>query len=557
MPAAASHKRPMSPCVTPATRPAARFVRRYQLEHPLPIGPKWVGRWAFGHPSAVRALQATLATVGVAAYAVGMVGVAPWGWLMSGLGMAAGSLRATRSKTGLGAACLLGGVMPVAVSTALGGPIAGLATGAGSAIGAALLGGHLFEKLLATVGCDTASYPYTDKNYAAGRLYHIDDARQGRLVPVLELDARRPHSAGFAHGYLLGPQIRALFDNISHALLAMPNYATTYPRTLAQLRSVLEANEIQEIQGLVLGFNTWAMEAQVARRITFNEVLGVQLLPDMCHFQWERVEQTGGCRPPKAPTKPPPMGCTSLMLRGADGKVTWGRNMDWGAFGECGSMSLPIVWKNHASGHDYAVLGVPGIIGAVTGWNNRGLSLAMNVVGGNTRRVDGVPAALYNRRVLRDAASVAEVANFVAAPQAPRPLGPYHLMVADATDGRCISFYQNLDKSHHVRALNVDPMWCLNWSYPENRWDVFASSARQAELNGYFGAAKALGPILGTDAAALVEGALQLGSTNNFVTLHTLVFDGDCVSMRWSNAFAAQQTPVEIRRDAVFAALQN
>ena len=511
-------------------------------------------RWAFSHPSQVRLLQKATALLGVAANAVGLLAAGPWGWLAQSLGMAVSSPWATQSKAGVGAACLLGGVMPVAVNAVVGGPIAAVATGVGGTLSAALLGGHLFEKLVAKIGCDTATYPYADRQYASSRLYHIRDANTGRPVPVLELNAHVPSSAGFAHGYLLGAQIHALVDNFQHALLGMPNYAATYPRTLAALRAFLHKDEVQEIQGMVIGFNVWAMEAKVARRITFNEVLGVQLLPDMCHFKWEEAEAKARGRrtAPKAPSKPPVMGCTSVMLRNADGKVTWGRNMDWAAFGMCGAMSLPIVWKNHATGHDYAVLGVPGLIGAVTGWNARGLSLAMNVVGGNTRHVAGVPASLYNRRVLREHASVPEMTESMAT-KTYQPLGPYHLILTDADHGHCISFYQNADKRHHVRKLDQAPLWCLNWSYPGNRWDVFSSQGRHNDLNAYFGAAQKLGPVHGEDNKTLIEGALKLGSTNNLITLHSLVFSDKNVSMRWSNGFAADQTPVQIARDAVFS----
>ena len=535
--------------------PTEHFVQTYRHQHPLPLGARAVGRWAFAHPKAVRALQTALASTGAAAYVAGMAGVPPRGWLVSSLGVITGSAGLAKSKLGLKAAGAMGCAVPIVLTTALGGPLCGLATGVGIAMGTVLLGGYLFEKVLATVGYDTATYPYVDRAYAGCRLYHVKDTRCGRPVPVLELNAQRPFSAGFAHGYLLGPQIRSLVDNFQHDLLSMPNYGKSYPATLALLRELLEEDEVLEIRGMVAGFNFWALEAHDTRRVTFDDVLGVQLLPDMCHFRWQHVEQAlnGGHKATPASTQPPVVGCTSVMLRDADGKVVWGRNMDWGAFGKSGAMSLPMVWKNRVSGQDYAVLGIPGLMGAVTGWNASGLSLAMNVVGGHTLSVGGIPAALYNRRVLRDFASVAQVAEHLASPSARAPLGPYHVMVADAEQGRCFSFYQRPDKSHHVRTLYEAPLWCLNWSYPQRLWDAFASAGRQNDLEDYFGAARALGRVSGQDAATLVEGALQLGSTNQFFTLHTLIFHGDTVSMRWDNAFAAQRTPVEISRNCLFS----
>ena len=503
-------------------RETTTFVDTYLATHQDRGGIEWLYSQTFLRPRATRAVQYASCTVGLGTVAYGVATLSPAGLLAmaatTALGawiyhkpavveaMLAAGLAATLGRHTAAAlrdvqhevaAAAVATAAPTLVGAFCHGPLWGLTMGAGAMVAIAGYASRCAQGLLAepTLWPDRSAYDDIS-DLEGGRLFHVTDARTGRAVPVLELDACRPAAAGFAHGFALGKQINQLLPRFRHSLMLQPN-ANDHPRVVAKLCAQLTAAEIAEMRGMADGFNAWAVQAKSDTRLTFEDVVGVQLMPDQCHFQWQLTEQRlradrdGSGAPGLGrataqadnPASTSLWGCTSILYRAADAGIVLGRNMDWPACGEAGSMSLVMVWKDATKRQAFATLGVPAMMGCVTGWNSRGLSLAMNVVGGFTSTVDGVPAAIYNRRMLQTAASTSEVLTTVRDTSAPQPLGPYHMIVGDPTEGHRISFYQGANRSHHIDALSAaEPLWCLNWTYPDNRCDVHNSSARDRDF---------------------------------------------------------------------------
>ena len=449
-------------------------------------------------------------------------------------------------------------------------PAAGLTAAVLTAVAAGLLVTAVaLSKAFTHYGTCAAPVPcHTVKEgvHAGGRLTY-----RGTL-PVLELSVCDPQLAGQAHGYLLGAHIYDLKSNLeflSNTILRKPR-AADLPRTMSQLKQLILPEYWAEMAGIAEGYNRWATEARIKSTMTVEDVALLHLIPDVKHFnsasfeqQLRRAEQAESGRPASvgnllAGLDPAPA-CTSILYKDADGTATLGRNMDWVPFGQGGAKSILIVRPATPGKKATAALGVPGMIGVVTGWNQDKLCLAMNVCPGKTTTTLGMPAILHNRNLLETASTVSEV---VASPE--RPLGAYHLTVMDAKhEGACVSYFQNSDVANyqrvvdtHVRQLDATaPVVTLNWCEPIKKGGFFNSATRYALLNKYFGGAKEriTEPV---DAESLVGNALRLKPyINSWITIHSLVFSSKegTVSIRRDNGYAPSATPTHLDLAEVFA----
>lgn len=186
--------------------------------------------------------------------------------------------------------------------------------------------------------------------------------------------------------------------------------------------------------------------------------------------------------------------------------------------------------RKHTDGrHNTVEVGMPGFVGTLTGMNEKGLSLSMNVCRGDTSQIRGMPASLYNRSCLERCASVAEVDDLVARQS---PLGPYHMTVADPNRAKSIHFYQGPDHEHIKRPLqDTRPLSTLNFRYnPCCSSDVHHSTERQRELDQFFANRE----------GRPLEEALSLPFVNNWLTTHRVVMEPRNCTMRvaFDNAFA-------------------
>lgn len=113
--------------------------------------------------------------------------------------------------------------------------------------------------------------------------------------------------------------------------------------------------------------------------------------------------------------------------------------MDWPSLNIFGSHTFIINRKYAATKLSTVEAGLLGFVGTLTGMNKRGPCLAMNVCSGNTKKIEGMPAAFYNRYCLEHCATVQDVAAKVA--EKP-PLGNYHLSAADKNHATSFHFNQ-------------------------------------------------------------------------------------------------------------------
>jgi hypothetical protein len=208
-------------------------------------------------------------------------------------------------------------------------------------------------------------------------------------------------------------------DYAIHSLGGRPR-ADALKADLARVRNTIPQKYIDEIQGVVDGYNQWVDEQYVWRRpkkLTFDELLLIHLMPDSMYFSPQ--------------SKPNALvGCTALASHRTTGGPTIARNMDWPSFGILGAYSLVIHRQSSRNTRGTVEVGLPGFVGTITGMNDRGLSLVMNVVCGanQSKKIQGMPACFYNRACLESSSSVLGARLFLALN---RPLGPYHLTLAD------------------------------------------------------------------------------------------------------------------------------
>lgn len=395
-----------------------------------------------------------------------------------------------------------------------------------------------------------SNHVFKAATYGVGKLYYQGD------VPILELNSDDPYQAGQAHGFLMGEALDHVlkqFDFIKSfaSLLPHPDQAT---ETLKAIRQTLPQEYIDEMQGIVDGFNQWSKENKWfgGRVVTLDDLLLFHLMPDSLHFTPQQIEERlrgqGGRlgMPPFAPrgNPLPVLGCTVVIDEDKKEGLTFGRNMDWPTFGVFGTYSLIINRKYTSKKLSTVEVGFPGFVGTLTGMNPRGLSLSMNVCSGKTFDIKGMPAAFFNRLCLETCHSVKEVAEKI---EKEAPLGRYHLSVADATAAQSFHLFQGSDKDPHVvrKWQPGQPLITTNCNYPaENKRSLHMHCSREREQiiqDLFLKAKEALSP-QELSISKLVQASLSLPYVNNIITSHRVVMNPRLrkIQVAFDNAFAGQ-----------------
>ncbi len=430
-------------------------------------------------------------------------------------------------------------------------PVIGAAAACGVLIGGAIsiaasVLSWVFLKYITCAGHDMNERSFQVGECPGGRLYYQNN------IPILELTDdpaqtgdQHGYLAGKAHGFLLGSHIYELkkkLDLAVHIVLRQPR-ASKIKQLLEEVRKTLPESCKFEMRGLSAGYKEWAEKANIATEMNEDDVLLMHLIADSKHFKTKEIAKLANYFMDAAELSG---ACTSLLHRDPDNGVVFGRNMDWCPFGQGGAKSLIIVWKPQ----NIAVLGVPGLIGAITGWNQHHLSLAMNVCPGKTTRIRGMPSSLFNRYILEQADSVEAATRLI---NRARPLGPYHLTLADKSGaGACISFYQGKEEKDHIRFLEEDPLLVVNWRYPDCTGGYFNSKGRTELLQRYFQDASSSISSQLINWRKLINNALKL--TNSWITMHSLLFipKSDQVRISWDNGYAASGLKKRISMSQVF-----
>jgi len=350
-------------------------------------------------------------------------------------------------------------------------------------------------------------------------------------VPILELEGG--YRGSFAHGYLLGKHIdiiRKRWDMALHKIMRLPR-ADKLPQVLDQVKRQIPQKYLDEMQGLVDGFNRWGQERCFCKpSITLDELVLMHLLPDSLHFQAGAHE--------KAPMEA--VACTVVADRDEEEDIVVGRNMDWMSLGENGRRSL-VIKRKTANGITTAEVGVPGLIGTLTGINSHGLAVMMNVAQGDTQDVSGMPSCIFNRKMLDECITLKDTEAF---PKSQAFLGPYHLTVADGRDARTYHLLQGDFGNTVTRKVTNTPLVTTNATFRDSHTregNVSHSFERQDGILAHF-EENAKKPKV-----VLVEEALsEAPHVNNLLTTHSAVFytsqrdpDGVLMKVSFDNSFAA------------------
>jgi hypothetical protein len=156
-------------------------------------------------------------------------------------------------------------------------------------------------------------------------------------------------------------------------------------------------------------------------------------------------------------------GCSTLVVeagRSATGAPLFGRNLDWPPFGPLHEYTLVTVYRP-AGKRAFAAIGLPGLLGCVSGINDAGLALALNEIteaADGSPRFDprGTPLLLAFRRVLEECATVGEAEKLL---RSVRRTTYACLTLCDRSGG---AVFEITPKSLVVRRAEKDVCACTN-----------------------------------------------------------------------------------------------
>lgn len=349
-------------------------------------------------------------------------------------------------------------------------------------------------------------------------------------LPTLTITTEDPKKAGIAHGYLLATQlykIRKANRFGLHTLGGIPK-PEQLKKTLKSIEEVIPGYIKQELQGVVFGYNKKRQDWKFfpGPSLTYEELLFLHILPEKRHFEYLELEKWVELE--KNTKEAEVMGCTTIIDGNKASGPVFGRNLDWPSFGTMGTYTLKICRKTKGY-YKTVEISCPGFVGGVlTGMNEEGLALGMNVCRGLTDQIKGLPAVIFNRLCLERCATFGEVKEFILDL---RPLGPYHLTVADAIgDGGVIHFYQKEDCQDYIREWKGDrAVVTTNYRYGPNKGrscpTMTNSKEREATLELYFDDLdQTEGVKESGDPKTWVGQALALPHVNNMRTIISAVF---------------------------------
>lgn len=352
-------------------------------------------------------------------------------------------------------------------------------------------------------------------------------------IPHLKITAKTAEEAGYAHGYILAEPIFRVIETVTTQILAsieLPMGITIDRSTLTKMlnKKVMDglwkqipAEYQKELDGIVSGYNKRLEEgAFKGDALTRNDIILFHLMGDKQHYDMMKNLITVGSAMGGIFTKL--FGCTSIIGGDKETGPIFGRNLDWPSYGCLADASMIISRISFETGKNIVEVGLPGFAGTLTGVNEDGLSLAMNVCDGDTQKIEGMMAGFYNRKILETCPTTAKVAEFVAKNN---PFGPYHLTVADPNSAAVHHLKQD-EKGKHITREKGDAaiLETTNCRYSAKKGKVVAgedeyqSKERRSEIGKHFKRKDNQKHNL-----EAIESALKLPSVNMSETLHAIV----------------------------------
>lgn len=372
---------------------------------------------------------------------------------------------------------------------------------------------------------DMKNHAFKPNSCEGGKLYYEGE------IPILALDADNPRVCGAAQGYLCGEAISNLakrFGLVLHTIARQPR-ASNLTSFLNTMKENIPKRYMDEMEGLLEGYERWAQENcdKKPKHMTFDDIFLFHFMPDSIHFQPKNFK----------------MACAAIVSKNQEGELVFARNMDWPSLGIAGSYSLII--NRRYTNEDYlntVEVCTPGFVGTLTGMNEMGLAIGMNVCEGNTKEAKGIPACIYNRMCLDTCKNTDDVRAFI---EEFSPFGPYHLTVADtAKKALSIHFAQAEDGSDVIREYSEKPLATLNCRYgPAPSCDLHHSKERQEVIDQFF-----------EENVQEIERVLELLPVNNVMTTHRVVMipERDYFGLALDNAFAGKEPLHNVTLEKLF-----
>lgn len=383
------------------------------------------------------------------------------------------------------------------------------------------------------------------------------------LVPILKINTVDPKEAGYTQGYLLQQAISALRANAEFCIftLARQKRPSQVVKALNAVKSKIPERFLLELEGIVEGYN--AKKGRFEKSISLDDLLYLQLMPDAMYFHVENFKEIADKQKHSSLNEAPAVpaqavACTLLGLQNQDGAPLIARTMDWQSFGIAGKFSL-VISRLQINGIRTAEVGIPGLIGTLTGVNNKGVSVAMNVTGyqGKVNTIEGIPSSFYNRMTLEECSSFDEAEAFV---ESHRSLGPYHLTVSDSTRSGTFSLYQkknwtnnwNEDRGngYRLRLLsNEDPLITTNCSCTPQQHDMFNGRHRETRIKEYLDENQQI-----KNTKELLKYSQSIPWVNNHLTTHRVLMGHQTLEVSFDNAWAGDRDLHSVNLGKLFAA---
>jgi hypothetical protein len=158
-----------------------------------------------------------------------------------------------------------------------------------------------------------------------------------------------------------------------------------------------------------------------------------------------------------------------------------GRNFDF-YVGDAFARQKLVTFMKPDSGNAFAMIGWPGMMGAVSGMNVNGLSIALNAGPSKTPSRIGTPVTLLARQVLQYASSISEAAEIIESAQI---FVSENLIVASGAERRVVVFEKSPD--HTVMFENSDSILICSNHFQSPEWieDGQNLDARENTSSGY------------------------------------------------------------------------
>lgn len=274
-----------------------------------------------------------------------------------------------------------------------------------------------------------------------GEIYY-EKQKNGDDIPVLELHSKDHYDKGFAHGYLLGKEIDDLFHRVLRPLISLVQVATGdfsgsfYQKQFDQI--TIPEQYAEELRGALAGVKAYAKDRGYETDLTEEDAHSAHKITDI--YKAILCQRILGFSFINA------LGCSTAIIKQND-QIAACRTLDWESFDKMGG--LTIVRRDQVGNTKTESMIFPGLIHALTSYNNHGLIVIINECGIVSQ--EGTPYGLLARQIIEKAKTVKEAqamidqANF-------QPASSHHLTIVDCKEG--INFQMLVsNKKYLARSL--------------------------------------------------------------------------------------------------------